>query len=72
MGRIRRSVFDILKALCKALHKAFYGKQKIMQSDQHKSPYIHIKQALLCIITLHKYYGVVLVRVILPELKVVI
>ena len=54
------------------IERAFYGKQKIMQSDQHKSPYIHIKQALLCIITLHKYYCVVLVRVILPELKVVI
>jgi hypothetical protein len=43
-----------------------------MQSDQHKSAYMHIKHALLCIITLHKYYSVVLVRVILPELKVVI
>jgi len=26
-----------LKALCKALHKAFYGKEKIMQSNLQKA-----------------------------------
>ena len=35
MGRIFKSVFEILKALCKALHNAFYGKHNVMQSNQH-------------------------------------
>ena len=32
MGLVSRTLFKSRKTLCKALHKVFYGKQKIMQS----------------------------------------
>ena len=48
-------VFNALKLLCKALHKAFYGKQKIMQSNQQKTSWVNLNALLLFINTLHKY-----------------
>ena len=49
---IVRFSFIHLKNLCKALHKFFYGKKKIMQSNQQKPSWESHKHDL----ALHKHF----------------